>query len=711
MHKIVEDGVIPTFIELLKTEVPDTVKHCCAALCQLAQDSTSCEKIVDLGAVPHIVAGVVNGDYPTKQSCCSVLSALSFQSRCRENLCSMGALTALISLAEMEDTDTSLRCALAFANLSLEPTVQGSMIKQGVLPILKKLSNSYSEENQMFVAKAFANLSCHVGSEKLMIEQDCVSALMMIGMVRSVHSSTKQVCIKALQNLLTEDSVENLCNEGLVSIISNFSKLDDEPTMRVCANIYNFLSCSSYGREKLIEKTGALHGLLNLLRNVGVQPDRSTQAIVGKTICNLLCHPDSQQSIIEVGAIFKMAQIATLGDNESELNCAHAFFLICGEEVNRRIIVEALAIPTIILLCRSANDETRWNAIRVIANLAQYPDTRESLLSSNAVNCLVKLVDDDATSSSGTRMLEVACRSLCSLAMAHAFFLICGEEVNRRIIVEALAIPTIILLCRSANDETRWNAIRVIANLAQYPDTRESLLSSNAVNCLVKLVDDDATSSSGTRMLEVACRSLCSLAMSEKYAAVMVEEGVVKALVKIQSNLKDGKLNAIISNTLRCMSVGGDDVLEMMLEDGAIELLVSLGGNAGAVEEELEGVSYDGCLMLFGITGNVGLRSSVIERGGLEILGGVEKFTSCHDLTVATLFLLSLKSDDRKALATAATGGLLVNLAMLDSNSTPMTKNVSQALFMLSKSEKSRDALLERGLPAALVKLTKSEDR
>ena len=615
VHKIVEDGVIPTFIELLKTEVPDTVKHCCAALCQLAQDSTSCEKIVDLGAVPHIVAGVVNGDYPTKQSCCSVLSALSFQSRCRENLCSMGALTALISLAEMEDTDTSLRCALAFANLSLEPTVQGSMIKQGVLPILKKLSNSYSEENQMFVAKAFANLSCHVGSEKLMIEQDCVSALMMIGMVRSVHSSTKQVCIKALQNLLTEDSVENLCNEGLVSIISNFSKLDDEPTMRVCANIYNFLSCSSYGREKLIEKTGALHGLLNLLRNVGVQPDRSTQAIVGKTICNLLCHPDSQQSIIEVGAIFKMAQIATLGDNESELNCAHAFFLICGEEVNRRIIVEALAIPTIILLCRSANDETRWNAIRVIANLAQYPDTRESLLSSNAVNCLVKLVDDDATSSSGTRMLEVACRSLCSLAM------------------------------------------------------------------------------------------------SEKYAAVMVEEGVVKALVKIQSNLKDGKLNAIISNTLRCMSVGGDDVLEMMLEDGAIELLVSLGGNAGAVEEELEGVSYDGCLMLFGITGNVGLRSSVIERGGLEILGGVEKFTSCHDLTVATLFLLSLKSDDRKALATAATGGLLVNLAMLDSNSTPMTKNVSQALFMLSKSEKSRDALLERGLPAALVKLTKSEDR
>jgi len=606
LFKIVEDGVIPTFIALLKTGVPDTVKHCCAALCQLAQDSASCEKIVDLGAVPHIVAGVENGDISTKQSCCSVLSALSFQSRCRENLCSMGALTALISLAEMGDNDTSLRCALAFANLSLEPTVQNLMIKQGVLPILKKLSNSYSEENQMNVAKAFANLSCNVGSEKIMIEQDCVGALMMIGMVRSVHDTTKQVCIKALQNLLNESSVQILCEQGLVSLLSNFSKLSDFPTMRVCANIYNFLSSSEYGRKQLIEKSSALYGLLNLLQTNAENPDRTTQVIVGKTICNLLCHSECQAQIISVGAIAKMRHIATLGDTDSELNCSYAFFLICGEESNRNTIVATGAVPTIILLARSPNDETRWNAIRVIANLAQFEDTRESLLGSNVIGALGKIVSE-------------------------------GD----------------------ANGEVR--------------------------------------------MLNIAARSLCNLALSSSYNGVMVEEGMVKALATIQARLSDDKtLNVVISNTLRCMS-SANGTLELMLEDGAIELMAKLSDGSSEV-------AYDGCLTIFRLAQINSLRSEIIKRGGLEILGRVLDLEMCWELAASTCFLLSLITSDRLPLASESTGALLVNLALKSGDNLALTKNVSQSLFMLSKSEKSRDALVEKGLPGALVKLCKSDD-
>ena len=88
----------------------------------------------------------------------------------------------------------------------------------------------YSEDNQMFVAKALCNLSCHIGSESKMIEEECVSALMMIGMVRSVHHNTKQLCAKALQNLLGIDSQERLCEEGLVSTISSFAKVRTKPT-------------------------------------------------------------------------------------------------------------------------------------------------------------------------------------------------------------------------------------------------------------------------------------------------------------------------------------------------------------------------------------------------------------------------------------------------------------------------------------------------
>ena len=606
ISKMVGDGVIPTFIDLLKTAVPDTVKHCCAALCQLGQDSQSCDKIVELGAVPHIVVGVQNGDDPTKQSCCSVLSALSFQSQCRQQLVAMGALSALITLAQMDDKDTSLRCALAFANLSCEPTVQGEMIENGVLPILKRLSNSYSEENQMFVAKALCNLSCHIGSEGRMIEEDCVSALMMIGMVRSVHHNTKQLCAKALQNLLGEKSQERLCEEGLVSTIASFSKLDDEPTMRICAQVFNFLSCNEYGRQKLVAKKAALFGLLGLLRS----NDRTTVYVVGKTICNLLCFADSQAAAVEVGAVKELEKIATSGDADSERDCANAFFLICGEEKNREMMVNVNAMKVIILLARSPNIETRRHAVRVIANLAQYDTTRENLLENNVVMALVALTEDTT----------------------------------------ALKID----------------------------------------------------------MLKLIAQSLSNLSLVTEYTGRMVQEGVVSALLRVQSTVGDGSLMHFIANTMRNMAKSRE-TLEMMCSDGAIELLgmVCKFSHDGFSESVLYDSSF-ACFQ-FALSGE-GMRKELIKRGGLKIIERSAEYEACREFSVATMFLLSLSSDNREEVAGVGTGDLLVKLAVSEGGEGEMAQNATQALFMLSKTEKSRNLLVDVGLPAALVKLCKSGD-
>ncbi|GMI42661.1 hypothetical protein TrCOL_g2892 [Triparma columacea] len=603
ISKMVEEGVIPTFIDLLMTGEPETVKHCCAALCQLAMDSDSCQKIVELGAVPHIVAGVETGDDQTKFSCCSVLSALSFQADCRQKLVNMGALTALINLAQMEDESTRLRCALAFANLSCEPTVQGVMVEQNVLPILKMLSNSYSEENQMFVAKALCNLSCHVGSEKKMLEQDCVSSLMMIGMVRSVHYLTKQVCAKALLNLLNEDSLEQLCEEGLVSTISSFSKLSDEPTMRICAQVFNVLSSSTAGRAKLVEKKAALFGLLSLLKSSVL----TTKVVVGKTICNLLCNLDSQAAAVAVGAVAHLEKVAMLGDDESQKECARAFFLICGNHDNRQMIVNVRATPPIILLARSTNPDTRAYAIKVIGVLALHEDTRLDLLANNVITWLVNITEED--------------------------------------------------------------------------------------------IDSD--------LMAVVAKALCNLSLVEDYAGSMVQEGVVSALMRIQTKVDNGSVAHLIANCIRSMATCSE-TLSDMVDDGAIELL-GLICNVPA-KQWSESVLYDASVACFTFAAkSESLRKELVSRGGLKIVGKSGSFESCYDFAVSIMFLLSLNSEYRSAVASGACGELLVKLALQDPETT-MTQNCSQALFMLSKTTKSRDSLVEAGLPAALVKLCKSEN-
>jgi hypothetical protein len=129
---MISEGVVPAFIEMLKTENPDIVRHCCSALCCLAHEGSSCVMIAE-GAGSAIIDGATKGDVTTQQACCAVLSIISSQEQCRRQLVNMGALPALIALSDMNHTTTRLRCAVAFANLSAESTVQGLMVDAGVV--------------------------------------------------------------------------------------------------------------------------------------------------------------------------------------------------------------------------------------------------------------------------------------------------------------------------------------------------------------------------------------------------------------------------------------------------------------------------------------------------------------------------------------------------------------------------------------------------
>ena len=182
-------------------------------------------------------------------------------------------------------------------------------------------------------------MGCHIGSEQRIVAQGGAYTLMMICMLRAGNQFTKQVCAKALLNLLTPENLEKLVNEDLVQAASALSKKplppknDDEKLLRVCAEIFCLLSANEYGRSKLI-KRATLMNIFNLTRS----GDPFTQSICGKTACNLLSFQDSQAAAVDAGAVSVLKQMCTLGDPASERECSDAFFLISGEESYRREI-------------------------------------------------------------------------------------------------------------------------------------------------------------------------------------------------------------------------------------------------------------------------------------------------------------------------------------------------------------------------------------
>ena len=66
--------------------------------------------------------------------------------------------------------------------------------------------------------------------------------------------------------------------EGIIAVVTNLSKLNDEESMRACATVLALLSTNAQGRAKIAERTSSLVSLFELLRS----EDQGTQVICGK---------------------------------------------------------------------------------------------------------------------------------------------------------------------------------------------------------------------------------------------------------------------------------------------------------------------------------------------------------------------------------------------------------------------------------------------
>eukprot|EP00953_Heterococcus_sp_UTEX-ZZ885_P021290 11878-Heterococcus_DN1.PRE.3 len=446
---LVSSGAIPAIIELLKTGDTHAVKYCCAALCLIAQDIRNCLLIIDEGAVVHMIAHATTSDSDTKQSCCAVLSALSSQQDCRAQLVTCGALPALIELAAIDDLDTRLRCVIAFANLSCEVTVQAEMVQAGVAQVLSALSNSYKEESQLYCARALCNLACHHGSEQTLVQQGAVGAIMMISMVRAVTAETKQVCAKALLNMLTPETMPALLEQGLVSAALHLSKLSDEVSMKTCATIFLLLSTTALGRTHMVQRPAALTAAFELMRSC----DQSTKALVGAAVTNLVCSEDSRDvTVMKADAITALLQLARLGVPRIETAVAETFYTMVSSELCRRELVSTVplsttsllaaaatdtgdfstkqaALPTIVYLARSLNVSARWPCTHALCTLAWHKDSRPALTAIDAAKALVSIVNDvvsadtAATATEGAQQpdVEVCVRAMYYLCLDSAY--------------------------------------------------------------------------------------------------------------------------------------------------------------------------------------------------------------------------------------------------------------------------------------------------
>ena len=101
--------------------------------------------------------------------------------------------------------------------------------------MLEYLSGTTSELIQELIAKCICNLTYQPIFHKQMIDEGVLNIIMMVSLVRSISTITKQLCARSFLNLLRNENLKDINDAGAVRIFANLSAIDCTGLQNICA--------------------------------------------------------------------------------------------------------------------------------------------------------------------------------------------------------------------------------------------------------------------------------------------------------------------------------------------------------------------------------------------------------------------------------------------------------------------------------------------
>jgi hypothetical protein len=177
-------------------------------------------------------------------------------------------VTALVQCAQSnrQDLQSVHHCVSALCNFSCEVELRQLLVNNGVVPELVRLSGYYDEQIRQGCAASFSNLACDSRCHKALVEQGAMPALVIMGLVASNSHLTRNLCCRAIFNLLTvgQPLLDKVLEQDGVRGISELCYLTfyDAPpahirreTEHICAVSLCNITQQKGGQQHVMQKT------------------------------------------------------------------------------------------------------------------------------------------------------------------------------------------------------------------------------------------------------------------------------------------------------------------------------------------------------------------------------------------------------------------------------------------------------------------------
>lgn len=359
------------------------------------------------------VAGIVvryNDDAILVRNCVAVLAVFSYDEQAHHGLAVDSVLSVLFKAANAEDISTRELVATALCNISVDETVRSQMVNKGVVDVLSNLSGATSELIQELCAKCICNLTASVELHGKIIKNGILQTMLMISLVRAVANTTKQLCARALLNLLEDKNIDELKAAGAVRVFATLSSIDNLPIQNICARAFLIFTGTESKREDIISRRAVLHSIYGMVKCSSLR----VNVMVGLAICNLLVCPTCQKAAIHAGGLSVLKIIASMDIDElTEATARVIVNLILEPSLHHTLLREPL-VPVLVLFLQHPSRTAFECALHALSCMCQYEIFHNLLIDKGCVTALVGALIAGRINSH-TLGVEV-CRCLCLLS-------------------------------------------------------------------------------------------------------------------------------------------------------------------------------------------------------------------------------------------------------------------------------------------------------
>ncbi|TRZ00312.1 hypothetical protein DNTS_009909 [Danionella cerebrum] len=387
-------------------------------------------------------------------------------------------LEALLQLLSSSDPDVKKNSVECIFNLVQDLPNRAAVHRlNGLSPLLELLRSEFP------VIQRFALRTI----EMITIDRDTSGAF------RNIHGFDRMLEVLATKELsdLHEEALKVICN-----------CLDDSESML------------------LFQRMG---GLEQLLQMVGTSTLAEVQACAVKVVAKMALKNENRKILLEMNIEQTLAGLLALRNERLHMAVCQAVSAVCQNPASRDTFRSLDAIVPIVQLLKNEQSELRWAAAEALANLTN----------SNDRNAVV------ICKAEGDKLLVQQLRDSCMGAAVHAASVLTNiasqEELRRSILVNE-AIPALVELLDSTDNNVLISATQALASLACDAKARQELRNVGGLPALVHLLK-----SINADILRNASWAVSVCASDEVTAMALCHAGALETLQEI--NLSSHRKN------------------------------------------------------------------------------------------------------------------------------------------------------------------------